>query len=180
VDTAHESVITDRRFQRGKAVTPVLGILVLALLLRSMTAHTNSVVDIYIAIVAGVMALFAVGAYRAFRVGFVLSDAGLKVRQTYSTRFWTWDQIKKMDVIEQKSRSVIGPAGLGAGRLGERFDLHTADEIPVVRTVAKGPVPLRGMKVRVASSMTTTWIDDVVTTVNERLELRRGGTARPS
>jgi hypothetical protein len=161
---------------------PAIGIFLLVVPLRAMLAKTNSVIDVYIALDLAVIVILAVGIYRAFRVGFILGDTKLTVRQTFSTRSWPWEQVRNMEVLEQRARGMNGFTTYGGGgRFVSRQEQRTTDEIPVIRTVSRGSIPLRSMKARVTALTTDCWIDDVVKAVNERIEARGvGGGATPS
>lgn len=169
------STFGDSQFRRVKAFTLLVVILLLALLLSQMFKETNTVVDVYIGIVIAAIGVLAVGVFRAFRIGIVVDDERVVARTTYSTRSWTWDQIRKAGTIEQTPRGVpvIGIPGIKASPMAESHNV-----IPVIRTTSGRVVPLRGLKVRVRETTRTnwagtTWVDDAIDEINERAARRR-------
>lgn len=159
--------------RRGRAFRFGLVLFIFVLLLTSMlgTKTMTTLLEVYIGITVGVMALLAIGLVRSFRVGFTLSRTGIVARSTYATRQFPWDALRGATTSDHSTRGAAGPfAAVGPQR--DRIKV-----VPVLVLRSGREARLYGLQT-ISFIGNSSWVDEAMEAVNERLEELRGPRPR--
>lgn len=166
-------------FRKGKALRFGLVIALCGLLLYSMTKEITTVVLVYMGLVGFLAAFLAVGFVRAFRTGITLTDQGVVVRTTYSTKLWRWQQVERARAIDHNTRG--GPFFMGAslnGGIGRGVPheqrMHV---VPMLYLTNGRDYRLYGLRIVASTVDDSEWIDGAIQEINRRVaQMRSGGT----
>jgi hypothetical protein len=160
------------QFRRAKAIRFGLTIAILGWLLYSMAkGPRTSVVDVYLGIVAVGIGLLAIGFVRSFAAGIYLDKGGVVAKTTYSTKHWKWESLDRADSLDSISRNrASGYLGNSFSRGNERVRV-----VPVLYLTRGVENRLYGLKFVSTTPYDSEWVDDAITEINRRVELRRRG-----
>jgi hypothetical protein len=167
-------------FRRGKAIRFGLGIALCGYLLESMASSTvDGIIEIYMVIVVLFIGFLGIGFVRSFRVGIRLTDEGVEVRTTYSTRSWPWDAIKRARAHDRAvMQSQLVGGFMMVARREERTRIH-----PILDLTNGRDARLYGLQMVTADVRAASWIDEAVIEINRIVAARRGdpdpSTPRP-
>lgn len=162
---------SDSRFRRSKTIRFGAVIVVFAFLLGSMSSTaTSRVVWVYLAVGALLIGFLGIGLVRSFMVGIVLTDEGVEVRTTYSTRRWAWDSIERARAHDSDVRT--SPYVAGVAKLTHRDERTKV--YPILDLVNGRDVRLYGMQMVASNLEDSAWIDEAILAINRTIAARRG------
>ncbi len=155
--------------RRQKAVACLATAGLGTLLLTEMAKRPNTVVDVYMGIVALVAAAGVVGFVRSFRIGIAVSDKGITARTTFTTKHFAWDEVAEALSVDRAIRSTGRNLVPMTQQARKRIQV-----VPVLRMTSGKRVRLQGLQVFIEADTYSNWLDDAVREINDRLAERRG------
>jgi hypothetical protein len=121
-------------------------------------------------IVVALMAFFAVGFVRSFGAGIRLTEEGVEVHTTYSTKTWAWDTIERAHATDREVRH--SPYVVGAQKLVHQ---DQRSRILLILDLTNGhDARLYGIQMVTSSFEASSWINHAVIAINRTVALRRG------
>lgn len=169
-DRVDELTFTSGQIRRSKAAGCIVSIGLAIFILSQMAKNPTALVKVYMAILSVVALGLVVCLVRAFRVGIVLTSAGVVARTTFSTKTFVWDDI---DSALARDRP---PMATGRNFVAS-FSPQSQERlqiIPQLRLTSGKVVRLYGLQITIANPMTPNWVDEAISEINSRLEARRG------
>jgi hypothetical protein len=171
VATDEEREFSGVAFRRGRAIRFALVIGLLGYLLGLMAASVvTGITEVYMACVVVLICFFAIGFVRSFRAGIRLTDDGVEVRTTYSTKQWPWDSIEHARAHDRVMRQSPYLAGL---QKVTHHDERTKT-YPILDLTNGLDARLYGLSIVANDLDASSWIGKAVIAINRTVALRRG------
>jgi hypothetical protein len=171
-DRAGEITFTSSSIRRSKATGCVVALGVAIFILFQMAKDPTSLVKFYMAVLALVAVGLVVCLVRALRVGIVLSESGVIARTTFSTKSFAWDTIDRAVAKDRRPMST-GRAFVPAFTSQSQQRIQV---IPQLRLTSGKEVRLYGLQISIPTPLSPNWVDEAISEINNRLELRRSAT----